>query len=140
MKRGISKAAAAAFVVLAASAVCAAQSGGGDQSLVTEGTFKGSLSVGKTDSYILHVGQESGDFAALCFPNRSEVGRAILAACKKGAVCEFKGAVDQGAECKKVDKATRAVLSGSGKILSVESVRAVAPEKRRRAPRRRRRG
>lgn len=136
MKRSFLKALAAACVLLGASAVCAAQGNDAGESPVVEGTFKGSLTVGKTDSYILNVGRESGDFAALCFANRSEVGRAILAACKRGAVCEFTGTVDQAHECK-VDKATKAVLSGSGKILSVRSVRSAAPSKRRRAPRRR---
>lgn len=118
-------------LVLAAAAACPAQSGGAEESLVTEGTFKGSLNVGRVNSYVVHVGEQSGDFAAFCFANRSRVGRAVLAACRNGDVCEFTGTVDQGAECR-VTKELRGVLSASGKILSVKSVRSHTRKKRRR--------
>ena len=91
-------------------------------SLVTEGTFKGTLRAGKADSYMVYVGEESGDFAAFCFANASEAGRAILAACRDGDTCEFNGKVDQGVECK-VDKETQKVLSAGGRILSVTSAK-----------------
>jgi hypothetical protein len=94
-------------------------------SQVTAGTFKGTLHTGTTGSYLLYVGAESGDFAAFCFPNASAAGKAILAKCGDGSTCEFKGKVDQGAECK-VDRETQKVLSGSGKVLSVTSTRLIS--------------
>ena len=101
------------------------QSKRADDSLVTDGTFKGTLHAGKADSYMVYVGEESGDFAAFCFANDSEAGRAILAACKDGETCEFTGKVDQGIECK-VDKETQEVLSASGRILSVKSAKSLS--------------
>lgn len=118
-------------IVFGAAAICPAQSGSTDDSLVTDGTFKGTLHVGKTTApYIVYVGEESGDFAAFCFTKNSAVGRAILAACKDGGTCQFTGKVDQGAKCK-VDRATQKVLSGSGKILSVTSVKSLSSRKKR---------
>ena len=116
----------AVFIVLGAAALCPAQSKKADESLITEGSFKGTLHAGKTDSYMVYVGEESGDFAAFCFANESEDGRAMLAACKDGGTCEFTGKVDQGIECK-VDKETMKVLSASGRILSVKSVKSLSP-------------
>lgn len=98
-------------------------------------TYQGSLQVGKTDSVILYLGEESGDYAAFCFKTDSEVGRAILAKCKEGEQCEFTGTVDGEAGCQV--KGLEADLSFSGQITSVESVRLVSsgkpepePEKR----------
>jgi hypothetical protein len=104
-----------------------AQSKRADASLVTDGTFKGTLHAGKAESYMVYVGEQSGDLAAFCFANDSEAGRAILAACKDGETCEFTGKVDQGQECK-VDKETQKVLSGSGRVLSVTSVKSLSPK------------
>lgn len=115
----------ASFIILCAAATCPAQSDKADDSLVVEGTFKGTLHAGKTDSYMVYVGEESGDYAAFCFTNDSDAGRAILAACKDGDTCEFDGKVDQGAECK-VDKDTQKVLSGSGRVLSVKSAKSLS--------------
>ena len=84
-------------------------------------TYKGKLEAGETDSLILYVGAESGDYAAFCFPNSSEAGRKILAACKDGEQCEFTGKVDFESACK--PKNLEANLSASGKILSVASVK-----------------
>jgi hypothetical protein len=118
-------------ILLGAAAICPAQSSNADDSLVTDGTFKGTLHVGKTATpYLVYVGEESGDFAAFCFTKNSAVGRTILAACKDGATCQFTGKVDQGAKCK-VDRATQKVLSGSGKILSVTSVKSLSSRKKR---------
>lgn len=95
-----------------------------DNSMVVEATFKGTIHVGKSTSYILNVGEETGDFAAFCFAKRSAVGRSIMANCKNGQVCRIVGKVDQGAACK-VDSKTRSVLSGTGRMLSVRSARPV---------------
>jgi len=83
---------------------------------------KGSLKRGATDSSIVYVGEESGDFALFCFANDSEVGRKILAACKDGGQCEFSGKVDFASACK--DKDLNGVLSASGKITEINSVKA----------------
>ncbi|MEO7539129.1 MAG: hypothetical protein ABIV21_03835 [Pyrinomonadaceae bacterium] len=111
------------FTIIASVAAAFAQS----DSLIVKGTFKGTLHIGKTSSYLLYVGEESGDFAAFCFTNSSKAGRKLLASCGRG-VCEFKGTVDQGATCK-VDAATQRVLSGSGRVLSVTSARVIAASK-----------
>lgn len=89
-------------------------------------TVKGELEVGKTNSLILYVGEETGDYAAYCFANNSQVGKAILAKCKNGGQCEFTGSTEPG-ECKV--PGLEATLSDSGKITKVNSVKAVAGKK-----------
>lgn len=84
---------------------------------------QGELQVGKSESVILYVGMESGDYAAYCFANDSEAGRAILAACKDKGQCEVKGKVDHDAGCKV--PGLEADLSASGKILKVDSVKSL---------------
>lgn len=83
--------------------------------------ISGELQVGKTDSVILYFGEESGDYAAYCFPNDSEAGRAILTACKDKQQCEVKGKVDHEAACQV--PGLEADLSAKGKILKVNSVK-----------------
>lgn len=87
---------------------------------------EGELQAGKTESVILYVGAETGDYAAYCFTNDSEAGRAILAACKDGDQCEVKGTVAEG-NCKV--PGLEADLSASGKITKVESVKSRGPRK-----------
>jgi hypothetical protein len=82
--------------------------------------IEGELQVGKTESVILYVGRESGDYAAYCFTNDSEAGRAILAACKDKEQCEVIGKVDDY-RCKV--PGLEADLSASGKIVKVESAK-----------------
>src|SRR5215216_702133 len=77
----------------------------------------GELQVGKTESVILYVGMESGDYAGYCFTNDSEAGRAILAACKDGEQCAVTGTVDYEKGCKV--PGLEATLSESGKITKV---------------------
>jgi hypothetical protein len=88
----------------------------------------GELQVGKTESVILYLGQESGDYAGYCFKNDSDAGRAILAACKDREQCEVTGKVDYEAGCKV--PGLEADLSGSGRILSVASARRIAGKKK----------
>ena len=85
--------------------------------------IRGELQVGKTESVILYVGAESGDYAAYCFPNDAEAGRAILAACKNGEQCEFSGDVDYESGCKV--PGLEADLSASGKVLKVDAVKSL---------------
>ena len=84
-------------------------------------TIRGELQVGKTESVILYLGGESGDYAGYCFANDSEAGRAILAACKDREQCEFSGDIDFEGGCKV--PGLEADLSASGKILKVNSVK-----------------
>jgi protein involved in sex pheromone biosynthesis len=88
--------------------------------------IQGELQVGKTESVILYVGMESGDYAGYCFANDSEAGRAILAACKDREQCKVTGTVDEGA-CKV--PGLEATLSASGKISKVESVKTLGRKK-----------
>ena len=83
-------------------------------------TYSGELQVGKTNSVILYVGMESGDYAAFCFKNSSKVGRAILAKCKNREQCQFTGEVVDG-PCKV--PGLEASLSASGRIVSIKSVK-----------------
>lgn len=92
-----------------------------DQSEASE--VQGELQVGKTESVILYVGMESGDYAGYCFTNDSEAGRAILAACKDKEQCSVKGTVDHEAGCKV--PGLEADLSDSGKITKVETVKSL---------------
>lgn len=89
--------------------------------------IQGELQVGKTESVILYVGKETGDYAGYCFTNDSEAGRAILAACKNRAQCEVTGKVDYEGGCKV--PGLEADLSSSGKIVKVESVKSVGRKK-----------
>jgi Aspartic acid proteinase inhibitor len=91
-------------------------------------TFAGKLEVGKTGSLILYFGAESGDYAAFCFKNNSEAGRAILNACKNGEQCEFTGDIDYSTPCKV--KTLKADLSASGEIVAVSSVRSLTAKKK----------
>lgn len=87
----------------------------------------GQLQVGKTESVILYVGEESGDYAGYCFTNDSEAGRAILAKCKDKEKCEVTGTVDHESECKV--PGLEADLSDSGKITKVKSAKSLGSKK-----------
>ena len=88
---------------------------------------EGELQVGKTESVILYVGEETGDYAGYCFTNDSEAGRAILAACKDEERCAVKAVVDHEAGCKV--PGLEATLSDSGKITKVESAKSLGRKK-----------
>lgn len=92
-----------------------------------EETWKGKLEVGKTDSAIVYVGMESGDYAAYCFSNDSEAGRKILAACKNGEQCEFTGKIDYESKC--TVPGLEADLSAQGKVTSVSKVKSFAKKR-----------
>jgi hypothetical protein len=89
--------------------------------------IEGELQVGKTESVILYVGEETGDYAGYCFTNDSEAGRAILAACKDKERCSVKATVDHEAGCKV--PGLEATLSDSGKITKVESAKSLGRKK-----------
>ncbi len=88
---------------------------------------QGELQVGKTESVILYVGAESGDYAGYCFTNDSDAGRAILAACKNKEQCHVKGSIDSQAGCKV--PGLEADLSASGRIVKVTMAMKVAGKK-----------
>jgi len=90
--------------------------------LLGEEIATGQLNRGKTDSAIVAVGDETGDYAARCFANDSEIGKQILAVCQDGDQCEVVIAkTDYEFQCKVEGLA--ADISSSGKIVSVKSVR-----------------
>ena len=89
--------------------------------------IQGELQMGKTESVILYVGMESGDYAGYCFTNDSEAGRAILAACKDREQCEVRGTIDSDSGCKV--PGLEATLSASGKITGVESAKSLGRKK-----------
>lgn len=85
-------------------------------------TVQGELQIGRTESLILYVGMDSGDYAAYCFPNDSDTGRAILAACKDKQQCRVRAVVGEGT-CQV--SGLEATLSASGRLTKVESVKAL---------------
>jgi hypothetical protein len=87
-------------------------------------TYQGKLIIGATESIIMYLGAESGDLAGFCFPNKSTVGRAILAKCKNGQQCKFTGKVDWNKSCE-----YKANYSAQARIISVTSVRKIANKK-----------
>ena len=87
----------------------------------------GELQAGKTESVILYVGKETGDYAGYCFTNDSDAGRAIMAACKNGDKCEVTGTVSPG-PCKV--PGLEADLSSSGKITKVQSAKSLGRAKK----------
>jgi protein involved in sex pheromone biosynthesis len=89
--------------------------------------IQGELQVGKSESVILYVGKETGDYAGYCFTNDSEAGRAILAACKNREQCEVIGTVDNESGCQV--PGLEADLSASGKIAKVESAKSLGSRK-----------
>lgn len=89
--------------------------------------IQGELQVGKSESVILYVGMETGDYAGYCFTNDAEGGRAILAACKDKEQCEVIGKIDSESGCKV--PGLEADLSASGKIVKVESVKSLGRRK-----------
>lgn len=122
------------LLVVMQTSICSAQRAGGTRGSMKKPvvqnsaeTLAGTLEVGKTDSAIVYVGAETGDVAAYCFSNKSKVGAAILAACKKGAQCEVVGVVDPDAACKIKDERQ---LSASGRITSIKSVKSKVTSKR----------
>jgi hypothetical protein len=90
--------------------------------------LEGQLHVGKTGSYLFYVGKETGDFAAFCFANESEAGRAILAACKDGDQCAITAEIEEDEGCKP-DPGFEGDLSGRGRITKVESVKKLSGKK-----------
>jgi hypothetical protein len=88
--------------------------------------IQGELQVGKSESVILYVGMETGDYAAYCFANDSEAGRAILGACKDKEQCKVTATVDDY-KCKV--PGLEADLSASGKIAKVASVKSLGRKK-----------
>jgi len=89
--------------------------------------IQGELQVGKSESVILYVGKETGDYAGYCFTNDAEGGRAILAACKDKQQCEVVGKIDYEGGCKV--PGLEADLSASGKIVKVESAKSMGRSK-----------
>lgn len=88
--------------------------------------IQGKLDVGQTQSSILYVGAETGDYAGYCFSNDSEAGRAILAACKDDEQCAVVGTVEEY-QCK--IPGLEADLSDSGRIAKVKSVKSLGRKK-----------
>ncbi len=89
----------------------------------------GELQVGKNQSMILYVGEETGDYAAYCFANNSAAGRAILKVCKDGDQCEFTGKVDYVGDACEVP-GLEATLSSSGRILTIATVKKVTRKRK----------
>ena len=90
-------------------------------------TASGELQVGKTESVILYVGMETGDYAAYCFMNDSDAGRAILAKCKNKEQCEVEVILGEGETCKV--PGLEADLSASFRIAKVISVKSLGKRK-----------
>lgn len=90
-------------------------------------TISGELQTGKSDSVILYLGEESGDYAAYCFKNNTEAGKAILAKCKNGERCEIVATTDGDDACKV--PGLEANLSASFRITNVDSVKSLGRRK-----------
>ena len=95
-------------------------SGADEASDTTAEPVSGTLQVGKEESVLLYVGEDSGDYAAWCFENDSEVGKRILEICEDGQEIEMTGTIDHDSGC--TVPGLEANLSASGRILSVETV------------------
>ncbi len=88
-------------------------------------TYEGQLEVGKRESTIVYLGEETGDLAAFCFTNKSSIGRAILSKCKNRGRCKFSGRVDWSKSC-----SISGSFSARAKIVSLKSVRKLVRKKR----------
>ncbi len=92
-----------------------------------EGKLQGELQVGRTQSVILYLGQESGDYAGYCFGNDSDAGRTILAACKDRSQCAIVATIDYESRC--IVPEFQGDLSATGAILRVASAKDMGPKK-----------
>jgi hypothetical protein len=88
-------------------------------------TYEGQLQVGKRESTIIYLGEESGDLAAFCFPNKSSVGRTILSKCKNKELCKFVGRVNWSGSC-----SISGGFSARAKIVLLKSVRKLVRKRR----------
>ena len=88
-------------------------------------TYEGQLQVGKSESTIVYLGEESGDLAAFCFMNKSSIGRAILSKCKNKKQCKFSGRVDWSSSC-----SITGGFSARAKIVSLKSVKKITRKRR----------
>jgi hypothetical protein len=86
--------------------------------------YEGQLRIGKNESTIVYLGEETGDLAAFCFSNKSSVGRAVLSKCKNGEQCKFSGRVDWKISC-----SIKGNFSARAKIVSIRSVRKILRKK-----------
>src|SRR5215203_4786850 len=87
-------------------------------------TYQGKLIIGESESIIMYLGAESGDLAGFCFPNKSTVGRTILAKCKNGQQCKFTGKVNWSTSYNYKEN-----FSAQARIVSVTSVRRIVSRK-----------
>jgi len=100
-------------------------------SLVTKGqqsemvTYEGQLQIGKRQSTIVYLGEETGDLVGFCFMNKSSIGRTILSKCKNKQQCKFRGRVDWSNSC-----SISGGFSSRAKIVSLKSVRKLARKRR----------
>jgi hypothetical protein len=88
-------------------------------------TYQGRLEVGKNESTIIYLGEESGDLAAFCFANKSAVGRLIFSKCKNGDICKITGKFDFSKNC----SIEGGMFSAKAGIVSVKSVKRVGRKK-----------
>jgi hypothetical protein len=79
----------------------------------------GILSVGEAFSYILYVGEESGDSIVWYFDTHSEAGKKILSVCKVKSNCIVQGSARIEVT---VPAGMPEATSGTSKIISVSSV------------------
>lgn len=89
-------------------------------------TITGELQKGSSESLILYVGAETGDYAAYCFDNNSDDGRQILEACGDKAQCEVTAEVTDGS-CKV--PGLEADLSSSGRLAKVSSAKSLGKKR-----------
>ena len=82
-------------------------------------TYAGVLKVGRYESTINYLGEETGDLAVFCFKNKSAVGRAILSKCKDRNRCKFTGYL------KWEDCRVSGGVSATGRIVSIKLVRRI---------------
>ena len=87
-------------------------------------TRQGQLKIGKTESVIIYLSEETDELWGFCFRNKSAAGRAILAKCRNGEECEFTGKVNSNLNC-----APEEGVNGNARIISVKSVRKIANRK-----------
>ncbi len=80
--------------------------------------FEGTLKIGKKQSSIFIVSEETGDLAVLCFRTKSIVGKRLLAKCRNKKRCRFTGNIDWSGDC-----GIKGNFSATGRIVSVRAAR-----------------
>jgi hypothetical protein len=89
------------------------------------GSFSGTLNIGKQYSYLFYFGRQSGDTAVFFFETNSTAGKKILSVCKDKGPCSGRGSLKWGAQ---LPAGIPEPSSAQAEILSVVDIQSKLPK------------